>query len=72
MRIEETERVFTQVGGRQGPAVPEEQAFDQVRLQPGAVDADGSQHVFRACADVDADHRDCMDFPDFAPSAAKL
>ena len=38
----------------------------------GALESDGSQHAFRACADVDADHRDCMDFPDFAPSAAKL
>ena len=38
----------------------------------GALETDGTQHVFRACADVDADHRDCMDFPDFAPSAAKL
>ncbi len=38
----------------------------------GATEADGSVHVFRACTDVDADHRDCMDFPDFAPSATKL
>ena len=37
----------------------------------GATESDGSAHVFRACTDVDADHRDCMDFPDFAPSATK-
>ena len=37
----------------------------------GATEPDGSPHYFRACADVDATHRDCMDFPDFAPSAAK-
>jgi len=38
----------------------------------GAVDAGGGPHFFRACNDVDADHRVCMDFPDFAPSAQKL
>jgi hypothetical protein len=38
----------------------------------GSTDTDGSPHVFRACADVDATHRDCMDFPAFAPSASKL
>lgn len=38
----------------------------------GATEADGHPHVFRACQDVDAGRRDCMDFPDFAPSAAKL
>ncbi len=38
----------------------------------GATNADGSEHVFRACVDVDADHRDCMDYPNFAPTAAKL
>ena len=38
----------------------------------GATNDDGTEHVFRACVDVDADHRDCMDYPDFAPSATKL
>ncbi len=38
----------------------------------GATQADGSPHFFRACDDVDATHRVCMDYPDFAPSAAKL
>lgn len=38
----------------------------------GAIDSGGGMHPFRACSDVDADHRVCMDFPDFAPSAAKL
>jgi hypothetical protein len=32
----------------------------------------GVTHEFRACSDIDADHRACMDFPDFAPSASKL
>ena len=32
---------------------------------------DGAPHYFRACEDVDADHRVCMDYPDFVPSAAK-
>ena len=32
----------------------------------------GIDHWFRDCADVDASHRVCMDFPDFAPSAARL
>jgi hypothetical protein len=31
-----------------------------------------AQHCFRACVDVDAGARVCMDFPDFAPSAAVL
>jgi hypothetical protein len=38
----------------------------------GYTNSDGSEHVFRACTDVDASHRDCMDYPDFAPTAAKL
>ncbi|HET7504201.1 MAG TPA: hypothetical protein VFK02_24440 [Kofleriaceae bacterium] len=38
----------------------------------GHVDPSGSPHCFRACVDVDASSRVCMDFPDFAPSAAKL
>ncbi|MEP6862487.1 MAG: hypothetical protein ABJE66_17830 [Deltaproteobacteria bacterium] len=33
--------------------------------------SDGTPHYFRACEDVDADHRVCMDYPDFVPSAAK-
>jgi len=32
---------------------------------------DGQPHYFRACEDLDADHRVCMDYPDFVPSAAK-
>ena len=32
----------------------------------------GVVHDFRACSDIDADHRACMNFPDFAPSASKL
>ena len=36
----------------------------------GAMD-DGHPRWFRACEDVDAEHRDCFDFPDFVPSAAK-
>ena len=32
----------------------------------------GVDHWYRDCSDVDATHRVCMDFPDFAPSAAKL
>ncbi|MEO6777180.1 MAG: hypothetical protein ABI467_29905 [Kofleriaceae bacterium] len=32
---------------------------------------DGSPHYFRACEDIDAEHRVCMDYPDFVPSAAK-
>jgi hypothetical protein len=38
----------------------------------GHADPDGTPHVYRACADADASHRVCMDFPDFAPSAALL
>jgi hypothetical protein len=38
----------------------------------GHDDAGGQPHTFRACVDVDADHRDCMDFPELSPSAAKL
>ena len=37
----------------------------------GDDDADGSPHSFRACADLDATHRDCMDYPDFVPSASR-
>jgi hypothetical protein len=32
---------------------------------------DGAPHYFRACEDIDADHRVCMDYPDFVPSATK-
>ena len=32
----------------------------------------GLDHSFQACSDIDATHRACMDFPDFAPSAVKL
>ncbi|MEO8549954.1 MAG: hypothetical protein ABI678_08265 [Kofleriaceae bacterium] len=38
----------------------------------GAIDDGGGPHAFRACSDLDADHRVCMDFPELAPSAAKL
>jgi hypothetical protein len=38
----------------------------------GRSDADGTPHCFRACVDVDASTRACMDFPDFAPTARKL
>src|SRR5262249_36968358 len=37
----------------------------------GHNDPAGSPHCFRACVDVDAGSRVCMDFPDFVPSAAK-
>jgi hypothetical protein len=39
---------------------------------PGAfgLNLAGSEHAYRACADIDASHRACMDFPDFAPSVA--
>lgn len=38
----------------------------------GENDDDGRPHIFRACYDVDADTRDCMDFPEFQPTATKL
>jgi hypothetical protein len=38
----------------------------------GAYELAGVDHWFRDCADIDGTHRACMDFPDFAPSAAKL
>jgi hypothetical protein len=38
----------------------------------GDMDADGRPHFYRACVDVSDDVRDCMDFPDFAPTATKL
>src|SRR5262249_7001613 len=41
-------------------------------LIAGHNDASGAPHCFRACVDVDPSSRVCMDFPDFAPSAAKL
>lgn len=37
----------------------------------GNDDPDGSPHFFRACADTDVG-RDCMDFPNFTPSAVRL
>jgi hypothetical protein len=37
--------------------------------QGGAFSIAGIAHSFRACVDVDATSRVCMDFPDFAPSA---
>jgi hypothetical protein len=37
----------------------------------GATELDGTAHQFRTCSDVDATHRDCLDFPELAPSAAK-
>jgi hypothetical protein len=37
----------------------------------GAYEIAGVDHWFRDCADLDDTHRACMDFPDFAPSAAK-
>lgn len=36
----------------------------------GAI-TDGAPHYFRACEDVDSEHRVCMDYPDFVPSATK-
>ncbi|HEY4177947.1 MAG TPA: hypothetical protein VGM90_13965 [Kofleriaceae bacterium] len=36
----------------------------------GELDASGSTHAFRSCADASASQRVCMDFPDFAPSAS--
>jgi len=38
----------------------------------GTIDDGGGPHAFRACVDLDTDHRVCMDYPDFAPSATKL
>jgi len=38
----------------------------------GGFEIAGTDHWFRDCADIDDTHRACMDFPDFAPSAAKL
>jgi hypothetical protein len=38
----------------------------------GHNDPSGAPHCFRACVDVDATTRACMDFPDFVPSAAKV
>jgi hypothetical protein len=38
----------------------------------GHDDADGSPHCFRACVDPAPGDRVCMDFPDFAPTAARL
>jgi hypothetical protein len=35
----------------------------------GHDDPGGAPHCFRACVDVDAHARVCMDFPEFAPSA---
>jgi len=37
----------------------------------GVVDADGSPHAFRFCEDTGPATRDCMDFPNLVPSAAK-
>ena len=38
----------------------------------GGFEIAGTDHWFRDCVDLDDTHRACMDFPDFAPSAAKL
>jgi hypothetical protein len=38
----------------------------------GHEDPDGELHCFRTCVDMNASSRVCMDFPDFAPSAAKV
>jgi hypothetical protein len=38
----------------------------------GHDDPIGEPHCFRACVDIDVSSRVCMDFPDFAPSAAKV
>ncbi|CAN5381790.1 hypothetical protein BH11MYX1_BH11MYX1_17270 [soil metagenome] len=38
----------------------------------GATELDGTPHQFRTCSDVDDMHRDCLDFPELAPSAVKL
>jgi hypothetical protein len=38
----------------------------------GHDDANGDAHCFRACVDTAPDHRVCMDFPELAPSAARL
>ena len=38
----------------------------------GHDDANGNPHVFRACVDVSAEQRVCMDFPELAPSAARM
>jgi hypothetical protein len=37
----------------------------------GHNEPNGTPHCFRACVDIDATSRACMDFPDFVPSAAK-
>lgn len=37
----------------------------------GHDDPDGSPHCYRTCVDTDSG-RDCMDFPDFAPTAVRL
>ena len=38
----------------------------------GHDDPGGDPHCFRACVDTAPDHRVCMDFPELAPSAARL
>jgi hypothetical protein len=38
----------------------------------GHDDPGGAPHCFRACVDTAPDHRVCMDFPELAPSAARL
>jgi hypothetical protein len=38
----------------------------------GHDDPGGAPHCFRACVNVSAGQRVCMDFPEFAPSAARL
>jgi hypothetical protein len=37
----------------------------------GHTEPGGGPHCFRACVDLDAGTRTCMEFPDFAPSATK-
>ncbi len=39
---------------------------------PGGFSIAGIDHTFRACVNVDAASRVCMDFPDFAPSAISV
>jgi hypothetical protein len=38
----------------------------------GHDDASGEPHCFRACVNLSTDQRVCMDFPELAPSAARL
>lgn len=40
--------------------------------QGGAFSIAGQSHSYRACVDIDATSRVCMDFPELTPSATKL